>query len=250
MQDFVAILSNITKLNNHVYLYRFELDHDITFVPGQFVNFIFSDAQGKFARAYSISGFGDDAIIARNKVTTQELEFIIEILENGRASNVFANAKEGDSFAFKAPGGKFILQPDFEGRSTLLLATGTGIAPMKCISDFLSYCDLSRPTNVMLFHGLRYLEDRYLEEYFQNLSNIGLQNFIFKYSLYLSKAEQGTFDNVGRIQKGLDLLSSDDIQGCDIYICGNKDAVLDINEYCKSRCSQLDTSRIYFERFN
>ena len=97
----------------------------LDFLPGQYVHLSIPGTEEK--RSYSF---------ANGPQVTDKLEFLIKVLENGVMSEyVTGGAKVGDEIAITGPFGRFYLRPP--KRPLLMVAGGTGLAPMFAMLDHL-----------------------------------------------------------------------------------------------------------------
>ncbi len=122
MNSFVAELTRTRKLSESTRDFRFIAEiPEVTFIPGQFYRFIFSDDQGEFERSYSLCNFEHDA-------TGPVMDLVISTVEGGRASNVLFSAEPGLRVKVSGPFGRLVLPAEMPDR-LFLVATSVGIAP-------------------------------------------------------------------------------------------------------------------------
>jgi len=131
------------------------------FVPGQWLSFEQVKPDGEeLTRAYSIfSPPGDDARFA----------LCLNRVQDGFMSNFLCDMKEGDEIRCQGPFGDFILRPPM--RDTILIATGTGIAPFRSMLHWL-LGDESRHQGrqLWLLFGNRTEKDIYYHDEFLGLA--------------------------------------------------------------------------------
>jgi NAD(P)H-flavin reductase/hemoglobin-like flavoprotein len=88
------------------------------------------------------------------------IELHVKAVPGGQVSNALVNGVvPGDVVRLGAPAGRRLTLDDDAGRDLLLLAGGTGLAPMKAIVEELAAHD--RPRRVALFAGARTAADFY-----------------------------------------------------------------------------------------
>jgi NAD(P)H-flavin reductase len=88
------------------------------------------------------------------------IDLHIKGVPGGQVSNALINgAVKGDVLRLGAPAGSRLTLDDDTGRNLLLLAGGTGLAPLKAIVEELAAHD--RPRRVALFVGARTVADFY-----------------------------------------------------------------------------------------
>jgi CDP-4-dehydro-6-deoxyglucose reductase len=124
----------------------------LNFLPGQYVDVIGS---GGLRRSYSI---------ANARRGDEQLELHIREVPDGEMSNYwFRLAKTNDLLRLRGPLGTFFLR-DQADMDLVMLATGTGIAPVKSILEGLVLqMQESQPRSVTVYWGGRRREDHYLQ---------------------------------------------------------------------------------------
>jgi ferredoxin-NADP reductase len=144
--------------------FEFVLDEleNFPFKAGQFVSALAEDANGKQqTRAYSI-----DSAANRNR-----FDLCVNRVEGGFFSNYLADLPVGARIQVHGPHGHFILhQPVTD---SILIATGTGIAPMRGYTQWLfpeGGPDRSEGKNIWLVYGTRHETDIYYHEEFEALA--------------------------------------------------------------------------------
>ena len=192
-------------------LLRLPANAALRFLPGQYVNVI---GRGGVRRSYSIANAPSAAGI---------LEFFIRRVEGGAMSNYwFGQAAVGDLLRMDGPRGSFYLRhgaaPD-----VVLLATGTGIAPMKAMLESLAQQDPKTwPRSVHLIWGGRTTADLFWQPEFAALP--------LRYTPVLSRADdawQGARGHVQQVflqqaflQQAL-VQQAPQLEHCDVYACGS-----------------------------
>ena len=125
---------------------RLPPNSNFKFIPGQYVNLI----KGDIRRSYSISGFSKNNF---------KIEFFIKQYPKGKMSSyLFNSSNKDDLLRIEGPLGTFFYREKPEIKNVVFLATGTGIAPIKCILE-----DHSRrwdsDTKIFLIWGARKTDD-------------------------------------------------------------------------------------------
>ena len=119
----------------------------LPYMPGQYIDILLKDGRH---RSYSIA----------NQKQALGLQLHIRRVEGGFFSNhVFTAMKEKDLLRIRGPLGAFIWQEASE-RPVILLATGTGFAPIKCLLEQAIAEGMTRPLH--LYWGNREYKDFYL----------------------------------------------------------------------------------------
>lgn len=124
------------------------------YFAGQYIEFILRDGT---RRAYSIA----------NAPHTQEdspgLELHLRHTPGGRfTDHVFSALKERDILRIEGPFGSFRLHED-SGKPIVLLASGTGFAPIKALIEHLQF--MQSPRRVALYWGVRRPHDLYMDDW-------------------------------------------------------------------------------------
>jgi CDP-4-dehydro-6-deoxyglucose reductase len=123
---------------------------------GQYVEFILRDGA---RRSYSMA----NAPHTQNEKPTIELH--IRHMPGGKfTDHVFGAMKEKDILRLEGPFGSFFLREDAT-KPIVLLASGTGFAPIKAILEHLEFKRIDRP--VRLYWGARAKADLYLHAWAQ-----------------------------------------------------------------------------------
>jgi len=122
----------------------------LQYLPGQYVDILLRDGN---RRSFSLaSAPRDDAL----------LQLHIRHVPGGHFSgHVFTKMKERDLLRFRGPLGTFFLRRESE-RPVILMAGGTGFAPIKAILEHALASGIDRPMH--LFWGARARRDLYLHE--------------------------------------------------------------------------------------
>ncbi|MFC4447603.1 FAD-binding oxidoreductase [Halorussus aquaticus] len=102
---------------------RFRTETDVDFLAGQYVGLRYDGT----SRAYSLA----------NSPTEDELEICVRRIPGGRLSpQICADLAVGDELTIRGPYGDLVLQ-DHSPRDMVFLATGTGVAPLKSMIEYV-----------------------------------------------------------------------------------------------------------------
>lgn len=166
-----------------------ELDR-FDFKAGQFVSMVAHDSAGKQqTRAYSIASAprGNQFHLCLNRV------------EGGFFSNYLCDMEIGQTVQFHGPHGLFVLRnPLTDG---ILIATGTGIAPMRAFVQRLfppGAPDCCEGRELWLVYGTRYETELYYGDYFEGVAR---EHPNFHYLQTLSRAQDDWKGNRGYVQE-------------------------------------------------
>ncbi|RID99747.1 CDP-6-deoxy-delta-3,4-glucoseen reductase [Simplicispira hankyongi] len=174
---------------------------------GQYVEFIL---QGGVRRSYSIA----------NAPHTQEavggVELHLRHMPGGKfTDHVFAGMKERDILRIEGPYGSFYLREDSD-KPIVLLASGTGFAPVKALIEQLQKSGSTRP--VALYWGGRRPRDLYMDAWVQErLAELPQLRYIPVVSDALP--EDGWSGRTGFVHQAV-LDDFADLSGHQVYACG------------------------------
>jgi CDP-4-dehydro-6-deoxyglucose reductase len=174
---------------------------------GQYVEFILRDG---VRRSYSMA----------NAPHTQTDKPVIELhvrhMPGGKfTDHVFGAMKEKDILRIEGPFGGFFLREDSD-KPIVLLASGTGFAPIKAIIEHLQFTGSQRPA--MLYWGCRSKADLYLHDWAvaaaQSMPNL-------KYVPVLSepRPEDAWTGRTGLVHRAV-MDDLPDLSGHQVYACG------------------------------
>lgn len=183
-----------------------------SFKPGQFVmaGLFLKDKMGNdrvISRAYSI---------ASSSTFTDYIELIIKEMPEGFMSLQFGKLKAGDDIYIKGPYGAFTYDEAISN-NVVLLGAGSGIAPLRCITQYVADKKLSA-VNVTFIYSNKKPEDiicrKELEEYDKNNKNV---NVIFT----ITRPEgTGWKGRTGHVDAAMIKEAVKDIAGSVYYLCG------------------------------
>jgi len=195
------------KLANDVMLVGVKIPEkeQFTFLAGQYVDFLLRDGQ---RRSFSLANAPQQ--------TGGILEFHVRLIPNGNfTGHVFNQMKEKDILRIEGPFGQFYLREESE-RPILMLAGGTGFAPIKSVIEYGLKSNLQRP--IHFYWGARAQKDLYLnslpENWIRNHSHI-------QYTPVLSEPsiEDHWQGRTGFVHEAV-LEDYADLSEYDVYACG------------------------------
>jgi ferredoxin-NADP reductase len=236
-QSFVARLVGSTLLSEQTRHLEFEMV-DVArfgFVPGQWLSFRSRTPAGdEITRAYSIASApsGDNRFaLCLNRV------------QDGFMSNHLCGMTAGAEIACEGPFGNFTLRPP--PTDTLLVATGTGIAPFRSMLHW-ALADPARHKgrHCWLVFGSRDEQSLYYHDEFVRLA-AAHGNFL--YLPTLSRGGPGWDGLRGRVQEhfGGIVRGRDDLRA---YVCGLKDMVASSRELLQQL--GVDRTSILYEKYD
>lgn len=209
----------------------------VAFLAGQYAQLEVPDTG--VARAYSFA----------NPPDTSRLEFFVRRMAGGAMGEYLASrATLGDAVSLHAPGGGFYLRP---GTGPLvMIAGGTGLAPLLAMLESLSGTHLGRQIRVL--HGARRADELFgsgrLEKLRAGGMRVAVEYAVEQRSKPRAKpTAEPTAAAIGRVT---DLISETTVavEGTDVYVCGPPPMVA-IAERLLTGYGVPD-SRVHAERFN
>jgi CDP-4-dehydro-6-deoxyglucose reductase, E3 len=210
-------VSLLEKKSHDVMLVRLQLPANDSFVfhAGQYVEFLLRDGA---RRSYSMAN-APHAMAAQPTATPPvgpRIELHIRHMPGGKfTDHVFGAMKEKEILRIEGPYGSFFLRED-STKPMVLLASGTGFAPIKAIIEHMQHLGLTRPAT--LYWGGRRPEDLYLHDWvLQKVSEMPQ----LKYVPVISDAlpEDGWTGRSGFVHKAV-LQDLPDLSGYQVYACG------------------------------
>jgi ferredoxin-NADP reductase len=204
------------------------------FTAGQFVSMKEPHDGREITRAYSI------ASPPRGNNT---FDLCLNRVLEGFFSNFLCDLPEGERVPFHGPHGYFVLKNPV--RNSLFVATGTGIAPIRGMLQWL-FAERARNHGheFTLVFGVRYEKDLYYNEEFLALAR---EHSNFHYLPTLSRDNPGWSGARGYVQEHVRRLAEGRTDS-DVYICGLKDMVLANRDLLKEL--RWDRKSIVYERFD
>lgn len=161
VQEYKARVERITQKTHDIKEFRFALDKPIVFKAGQYMQVI-TKPYGKISetvwRAYSISSNPSDSLA---------VELIVRRVPQGICTTfMLDHVKEGDDIMLTGPYGDFYPRTEAEGY--ILIAGGSGLAPMRAI--ILDALERGIDKEMWFFFGAVTKKDLYFVEYFTELA--------------------------------------------------------------------------------
>ncbi|WP_038318504.1 2Fe-2S iron-sulfur cluster-binding protein [Kingella kingae] len=180
------------------------------FYAGQYMEILLKDG----SRSYSI---------ANAPSQSGSLEFHVRLHEGGLfSSQLFSgNLKSGSIIRLRGPLGSFYLNEENGDKPLILLATGTGFAPIKSILTHLAQTQNTR--HVHVYHGTRFANGLYDEA---ALRDVLAQLPNARYTPVLSRPNDDWTGATGYITEHV-LRDYPDLSAHEVYACGSPDMVRD-----------------------
>ena len=159
LKKMPARVSLMKRLSGDVMLVRLQLPASDTFAyhAGQYVELILRDGA---RRSYSMAN------APHGQGAGMGLELHIRHMAGGKfTDHVFNAMQEKEILRIEGPYGSFFLR-DESSKPIVLLAAGTGFAPIKAVLEHMQFQGIVRPT--ILYWGGRRPADLYLDEWVRN----------------------------------------------------------------------------------
>lgn len=197
----VARLERLAHDVMRIYL-KLPENQRLQFLAGQYLDFLLDDGR---QRAFSIANAPHD---------DRWIELHVRHVPGGEFTDyVFDTMKEGAIQRIKAPLGGFHLREDSQ-RPLILMAGGTGFAPLKSMIEHALHIGIDRPLH--LYWGVRAERDLYLP----GLPAIWAQKHrAFSFTPVLSEADAGWQGRTGWVHEAV-LADHPDLSDFDLYMSG------------------------------
>lgn len=176
----------------------------LQYLAGQYLDILMKDGQ---RRSFSM---------ANAPHADEALQLHIRNYGGAFSRHVFERMKERDILRFEGPYGSFFLRED-SAKPIILLASGTGFAPIKAIIEHAVHVGCERP--MTLYWGGRKRSDLYLHALAQRWA---AEHPGLRYVPVLSepRAEDEWSGRIGLVHKAV-MEDHPDLSGFQVYACGN-----------------------------
>jgi CDP-4-dehydro-6-deoxyglucose reductase len=176
----------------------------LQFLAGQYVEFLLKDGK---RRSYSMANAPhDDAFV----------QLHIRHMPGGHfTDHVFGKMKERDILRFEGPLGSFFLREDSD-KPIIMVASGTGFAPIKAIIEHALYREIKRP--ITLYWGGRRPKDIYMMELCKLWTGMSPQ-FTFIPVVSDALPEDNWTGRTGFVHRAA-VADFPDMRGHQVYACG------------------------------
>lgn len=158
LRDLIGVVREIREVADETMSVHVELDAPLDFSAGQYIEFRVPGTDD--VRQYSM---------ANPPSRPDRLEFHIRRVSGGRATDgwIFDSLRHGHPIEMRGPWGDFVHDRDVDA-PMILLAGGTGLAPLKSIA--LEALSVDPDREIHLYHGVRYRRDLYDVEFWEALA--------------------------------------------------------------------------------
>ena len=244
VREYRVKVAHIEKLTPEIKGVRFDIlepEEGIRFKAGQYIQLMAPEYElcsDAVYRAYSISSSAKgDSGENGNKT----LELVITKVPEGVCSTFIHDyLKEGDELTIIGPHGDFYLRDS--DRGILLIATGSGLAPIRSILYQIRDEKIERKTTV--FFGARTKADLF---YYDELKGFdeSLENVTFIPTLSRPAEEDRWEGEQGRVTDLIERYVED--ANLDVYICGSPNMVAACEEALTKK--GIPKEHIYYDKF-
>ncbi len=209
---------------------RLPASERLQFLPGQYIDILLRDGT---RRSLSLANPPHDDGL---------LELHLRNYGGPFSTHVFTQMKEKDILRFEGPLGTFFLREDSD-KPVVLVAGGTGFAPVKAIIEHALHHDIRRP--LTLYRGARRPADLYLNE----LPEAWQRERGVAYIPVLSEtvAEDRWEGRTGLVHEAV-IADLPDLSGHEVYACGSPAMIEVARRDFLARCG-LPESAFYADAF-
>jgi CDP-4-dehydro-6-deoxyglucose reductase, E3 len=182
-------------------------NQNLRYRAGQYVEFILRDGA---RRAYSMAN------APHNLGSPPSIELHLRHMPGGKfTDHVFGAMKEKDILRMEGPFGTFFLREDSD-KPIVLLASGTGFAPIKAIIEHLQLKASTRPA--VLYWGCRSKADLYLHTWAEDAART-TANLRYVPVLSEPKPQDNWTGRTGLVHRAV-MQDLPDLSGHQVYACG------------------------------
>ncbi len=201
---------SMDKKSDDVMVIRLQLPANDSFQyhAGQYVEFLLRDGA---RRSYSMAS-------APHTLTQApaSIELHIRHMPGGKfTDHVFGAMKEKEILRIEGPYGSFFLREDSD-KPIVLLASGTGFAPIKAVIEHMQHKGITRPTT--LYWGGRRPADLYLSDWVQHQLTV-MPNLRYVPVISHALPEDQWTGRTGFVHQAV-LEDTPDLSGHEVYACG------------------------------
>lgn len=202
----------------------------LQFLPGQYIDILLEDGRH---RSFSIANAPHD---------DKYLELHIRLVENGLFTpKVFNSMQNKDLLRIEGPHGSFFFRED-SNKDILLMAGGTGFAPIKGIIEHLISEQVTRP--VYLYWGVRTEADLYMSELAEKWA---AEQPNIQFVPVLSNADDNWSGRSGYVHEAV-LEDFDDLSVFDVYTCGPPAMIKSAETSFKEK--GMSTDQFFYDSFD
>ncbi len=161
------------QLTTNIKRYSFKPtdDRNLSFIPGQYLELLFTSERGQQSRFYSIASAPEEPTI----------DIAVRSVKNGFADGLLKNLTYGQTLRFNGPMGNSYISR-WDNCTHMLVGTGVGVAPFRSMLNLIASNIEEESSKVIVLVGANNREDVPFTDEFMNLAT-RLRNFEFKICL-------------------------------------------------------------------
>ena len=202
-------VTSMMRASDDVMIIRLQLPASdmLKYHAGQYVEFLLA---GGVRRSYSMAN------APHTQADTPGVELHIRYMAGGKfTEHVFGAMKEKEILRIEGPYGSFFLREDSD-KPLVLLASGTGFAPIKALIEHMQYKNITRPA--VLYWGARRPLDLYMNDWVQ-AKVLEMPNLRYVPVVSNALPEDNWTGRTGFVHKAV-LEDFADLSGHQVYACG------------------------------
>jgi CDP-4-dehydro-6-deoxyglucose reductase, E3 len=202
-------VSSLERASHDVMVLRLQLPASDAFRyhAGQYIEFLLRDGD---RRSYSM------ATAPHTQSELPSMELHLRHMPGGKfTDHAFSAMKEKDILRIEGPYGSFFLREDSD-KPIVLLASGTGFAPIKAVLQHMLHKGITRPTT--LYWGGRRPADLYQNDWIQAQLAL-MPNLTYVPVISDALPEDGWTGRTGFVHQAV-LQDFPDLSGYQVYACG------------------------------
>lgn len=211
-----ARVQALEKKSHDVMLLRMQLPANdvMRYHAGQYVEFILRDGS---RRSYSMANAPHTVMRAEGTAPpVPMIELHIRHMPGGKfTDHVFTAMKEKEILRIEGPYGSFFLREDSD-KPIILLASGTGFAPIKALIEHMQFKGITRPATV--YWGGRRPQDLYLEDWMRERC-AEMPNLRYVPVISNALPDDNWQGRTGFVHRAV-LEDTPDLSGHQVYACG------------------------------
>ena len=202
-------VASMVRASHDVMVIRLQLPANdmLKYHAGQYVEFLLRDGD---RRSYSMAN------APHTQLETPGVELHLRYMAGGKfTEHVFGTMKEKEILRIEGPYGSFFLREDSD-KPMVLLASGTGFAPLKALIEHMQYKKITR--RAVLYWGVRRPADLYTNDW--GLAKLAeMPNLRYVPVVSNALTEDGWTGRTGFVHKAV-LEDFSDLSRQQVYACG------------------------------
>lgn len=214
VQDFTGTIVELTDISADVKRLKIELDRELGFNAGQYMR-VEVPGSGGIDRTWSMANSPTE-----NKI----VEFQVRLVPGGLGTEgwLWKSAAEGDEVKLSGPYGRFVLRTWEEDKPIVMLAGGTGLAPLASMIRHALENE-AYEGEIVLYAGAATREHLYDVEVFRELAEEYADQFTFHACVANGDGADGEESDGYRVGFVNQVMEADfeNLKGYQGYMCGS-----------------------------